>query len=524
MAAFQSGFSLGSSLYQQALSNADRAAQRKREEEEFALRKQRLVMENEAARDAAGQRAALSQARQGIRDFREGINRPATNAALDAAFERDLAASDAGVLAENATRVNARAASDLAAAGLPDVAPEMAPAVVPAAAPAAARPSNMEVERALTVQQAPDRASPDYRQGMISRLADYALLAGDVGSMRQLEAEGRLLNEDTIFGKRVAEYKGTDEQIGAAAAYLNNQSRRITMGAPDKNGIVRVSVVKPDGTADFLKLGRGEQAKLYAAAGLMELNPVRALGIMGEVNKELAAAVAADNNLESALAQNANDAAGRTATITHQQNTDRRADAAANDAAEANRRKRKVDDEERADKKSKVDAAVALYKETNPNATPAQVEAVRTGVLSAVPTLDKDAPAQVKLASAALRAQVPGITNMAQALEWARQSVSKSQAEVRADLYKEFVKQPGMSAERAKTNTEAAMKFLYPEAAAPAPRPAPAPATPAAAGKPASAAALPPLKERVPGQTYDTPRGPAIWRGSGWELVNKPGS
>jgi hypothetical protein len=31
------------------------------------------------------------------------------------------------------------------------------------------------------------------------------------------------------------------------------------------------------------------------------------------------------------------------------------------------------------------------------------------------------------------------------------------------------------------------------------------------------AAAVPPASERKVGQTYQTPRGPMIWRGSGWE-------
>lgn len=40
---------------------------------------------------------------------------------------------------------------------------------------------------------------------------------------------------------------------------------------------------------------------------------------------------------------------------------------------------------ERAESKAKADAAVALFKEQNPGATPAQIEAVRSGVLPAVP-------------------------------------------------------------------------------------------------------------------------------------------
>lgn len=49
-------------------------------------------------------------------------------------------------------------------------------------------------------------------------------------------------------------------------------------------------------------------------------------------------------------------------------------------------------------------AGVALYQETNPNATPAQLAAVKTGVLPAVPSLNNNAPAEVKLAQAMVNA------------------------------------------------------------------------------------------------------------------------
>lgn len=35
-----------------------------------------------------------------------------------------------------------------------------------------------------------------------------------------------------------------------------------------------------------------------------------------------------------------------------------------------------------------------------------------------------------------------------------------------------------------------------------------------------TSASLPPMNERKVGQRYDTPRGPAVWRDGGWELLN----
>ena len=53
--------------------------------------------------------------------------------------------------------------------------------------------------------------------------------------------------------------------------------------------------------------------------------------------------------------------------------------------------------------------------------------------------------------------------------------------------------------------------------AGPGPGPAPAPA-PKAAGSALPPAPRDPAQRRV-GQTYDTPRGPMVWRGNGWEAV-----
>ena len=74
----------------------------------------------------------------------------------------------------------------------------------------------------------------------------------------------------------------------------------------------------------------------------------------------------------------------------------------------------------REEAKAKADAAVALFKERNPNATPAELEAVRRGVMDAIPKVDDKSPAEVKLARAALEARVDGVTDMASALQWAR--------------------------------------------------------------------------------------------------------
>lgn len=81
----------------------------------------------------------------------------------------------------------------------------------------------------------------------------------------------------------------------------------------------------------------------------------------------------------------------------------------------------------------KAEAGVALFKETHPGATSAQLEAVRRGVLAATPEAGKNAPSEVKLAQAMVNAGLA--PDMKSGLEMAVTRKSQSPAE----MHKEFV-------------------------------------------------------------------------------------
>lgn len=91
-------------------------------------------------------------------------------------------------------------------------------------------------------------------------------------------------------------------------------------------------------------------------------------------------------------------------------------------------------DRDRKDAEAKANAAVAIYKENNPNATPAQLEAVRRGVIDAVPTTDKNAPSEVKLAKAMVDAGLA--PDMSSALERALSTKGKSARDAYLDMMK----------------------------------------------------------------------------------------
>lgn len=120
----------------------------------------------------------------------------------------------------------------------------------------------------------------------------------------------------------------------------------------------------------------------------------------------------------------------------------------------------------REEAKAKADAAVALFKERNPNATPAELEAVRRGVIDALPKVDDKAPSEVRLAQALVNAGVE--PDMAAALRRAMFSKEKSPAEIRADIYGKALTANMGNAEAARKATEEAMKYLFPDWGAPA--------------------------------------------------------
>lgn len=85
-----------------------------------------------------------------------------------------------------------------------------------------------------------------------------------------------------------------------------------------------------------------------------------------------------------------------------------------------------------AEAQAKGQAGMALYMQNNPNATPIEAEAVRTGVLAAAPTTGKDAPSEVKLAKAMVDAGLE--PDMKAGLEMAVTKKSQSPAEMHKDF------------------------------------------------------------------------------------------
>lgn len=259
MGAFASGFKLGQNAYQQGLDNKDREGIRKRQDEEFQWR--------------AEDRARLSKDREGI----------------DTAI-KSFQATQGGIYDGTQAKFDS-----------PMVGGEMGPQMEPAM-PNPAMGLKPRAPTALETNQG---------------LAGIAGAQRDVNAMGRLATEAGTLRIDQKFNDAMKAYKGDPDQIGSTIQYVNGNSKSLTMGAPDKNGLVRMSIVTPDKNAEFIKLSKQDQAQLYAAGSIMSDDPKRALEIMSGINKNMAAAFAAENGLTKLLADNTNDVSTKSASMSN---------------------------------------------------------------------------------------------------------------------------------------------------------------------------------------------------------------
>lgn len=131
---------------------------------------------------------------------------------------------------------------------------------------------------------------------------------------------------------------------------------------------------------------------------------------------------------------------------------DKRADAADGRASAAVAR-------ELSDRDAIKSASVGLYQEQNPGATPAQLAAVKAGVLSVVPKLDNNAPAEVKLAKAMVDAGMA--PDMRAGLEMAISKKGQSPAEIHNEFVSAGIKNMAPAADAVAKADEAMSAMGY---------------------------------------------------------------
>lgn len=282
-------------------------------------------------------------------------------------------------------------------------------------------------------------------------LAASQFKAAKLASAGKMDQAGQIMKDynSQAYLKIQLETAQRNEALGTAAAALAAGDF-----GPVKDFYNRFT---PDG-AQVTNIGRGKDGSIVIERATDDGRPLppstmkdtgQILAALNTFKDPMALYNWSQNEFRNNLAIKADDRAER---------ADGRAAAAAGRAAAA-------DAEARNEKIARADTAEALFVENNQNATKAQRDAVRRGILEPVPTANKNATAEERLANAYMRAGLA--KNEADALRMATQSKSDSPEKIRAELYGKALAASG-SAEMARKATEEGMKYLYPEGAQPA--------------------------------------------------------
>lgn len=301
MGAFQSGFQMGQRAWQQALDNKDREEQRKREADEYGLRRQQLVMQNQAMEDAAAQRRELAGLRTELGDYQQGFNRQGFNTAANNDFDAALAASDNAVRAENVARKG----------GMP----------APVAAYAPPTQGNLAAEQGMRTQftQAPDITSDGFQRGMSGLQQRYALAAGDMkgfGDLQAAERQRRTNAEDAAYSMRVIQNPEGPEAI-EARSFVNNSSRSLSVDTDPKTGISTFRIIKGDRTKP-IDVGPSDMSKIAVGVRRLQRGDVGGLDVIAAVNKDLAAAVREEFKLDVEVGKSNNEATYKIGSLNNQ--------------------------------------------------------------------------------------------------------------------------------------------------------------------------------------------------------------
>jgi hypothetical protein len=285
MAAFQSGFQLGTAAFGQGQRMA--LAQ-----EELAMSKERDARAKElhglnvaALNRTAGREAEQDRITGQIRDYTTGLQRPETNAALDADFNAADQASMQGLKL-----------------------------------PAVRGGSNMANQEALAVRKPVDVNSPEYRSGLAGLRQQFALTKGDMADFDRVgEAERKRFTDKDDADYALEIHKNPNGPAAKQArSFVNAQSKKLSSKADPKTGMTTFALVKGDGY-DEINVSPVDLSKVAVGFRRIERGDVGGLDVIAAVNKDLAAAVREELKIDVELGKTNNDANYKTGTLAKQQ-------------------------------------------------------------------------------------------------------------------------------------------------------------------------------------------------------------
>jgi hypothetical protein len=284
MAAFQSGFQLGTAAFGQGQRMA--LAQ-----EELAMSKERDARAKElhglnvaALNRTAGREAEQDRITGQIRDYTTGLQRPETNAALDADFNAADQASMQGLKL-----------------------------------PAVRGGSNMANQEALAVRKPVDVNSPEYRSGLAGLRQQFALTKGDMADFDRVgEAERkRFTDKDDADYVLDLQKNPTGESASQARSFINAQSKKLSSKVDPKTGMTTFALVKGDGY-DEIKVSPADLSKVAVGFRRLQRGDVGGLDVIAGVNKDLAAVAREELKIDVDLGKANNDASYKSGVLDNQ--------------------------------------------------------------------------------------------------------------------------------------------------------------------------------------------------------------
>jgi hypothetical protein len=279
--AFASGFRMGGDIYNQSERNKLAREQEERARRESDARMEQMGLQTNALRRAEGQAIEAQGIRRDLSDFTQGVDRNATNQALDADFDM---------------------ANQMAMQGMP--------------LPAVRGGSNTANEAGLTVRNAVDPTAPQYQQQLAGLRSRLALATGDDKGFADVQAAetARVSGlQDAEFARSVMS-DPTGDAARQARTFINNQSQRLSTKVDPKTGITTFALVNGDGY-DEIKVSPSDLGRIAVGFRRLERGDVGGLDIIAGVNKELAAVARAELNLQMDVGKANNDANYKTGAL-----------------------------------------------------------------------------------------------------------------------------------------------------------------------------------------------------------------
>lgn len=251
------------------------------------------------------------------------------------------------------------------------------------------------------VNQPMDSSNPDHQSGLNRRMMSVAALKGDYTQVGALQEKQRELAEQRVFNQAVQQFSMDPTSFTDYERWVNKNNPMISV-APAKDprtGMLtgyNLMTVGPSGDATYKFVSPQQAATLAGATALMQVNPTKALQLIGTVDQSMAAAIQMMNTATKDTVTT-----GNTATHNANQDVSQRMNAQANQAQVGVARERLGIEREKAKREKqtpaqqaqeKIDMYTSILMKENPKLSQAEAEKRAAGIIMRDPNAkDQDA-------------------------------------------------------------------------------------------------------------------------------------